>query len=52
MEMFIPRLFSYLLWLGIFVGPVFLVIVYDLIKRIGKLKAILIFVALVVLPSS
>jgi 4-amino-4-deoxy-L-arabinose transferase-like glycosyltransferase len=47
--MYIPRFFAYLLWLGLFIGPSGLIIIYDLWKRIGKAKLLVVLVGLVVL---
>lgn len=47
--MFIPRFFAYLMWLGLFIGPFFLIYVFDLWKRIGKMKFFMLLIGLVVL---
>ncbi|MFC1957679.1 ArnT family glycosyltransferase [Chloroflexota bacterium] len=45
----IPRLFAYLMWLGLFIGPFGLIFVYDLWKRIGNAKFFIILTGLVAL---
>jgi len=47
--MFIPRLFAYLLWLGLFVGPSCVIFLLDLWKKTGKTKFFMLFAALAVL---
>lgn len=47
--MFIPRLFSYLIWLGLFIGPSFMIFVFDLWQRIGKKRLIIVLTGLVAL---
>ena len=44
--MFMPRFFAYLLWLGLFIGPFFLVFIFDLWKRIGKMKFFMLLIGL------
>ncbi|MFH1383209.1 MAG: phospholipid carrier-dependent glycosyltransferase [Chloroflexota bacterium] len=44
---FLPHLFAYLLWLGLFIGPFFLIFVLDLWKRIGTIKSLTLIVGLV-----
>ncbi len=46
---FIPRIFAYLMYLGLFVGPFFLVLVPDLWRRIGKMRFFLLLGGLAVL---
>ncbi|MBM2824873.1 MAG: 2 protein [Dehalococcoidales bacterium] len=46
---FIPRLFAYLMYLGLFVGPFFLILVPDLWKRISKVRFLILLGGLAVL---
>lgn len=44
--MYIPRLFAYLLWLGLFIGPFCLVSLLDLWRKIGKKKFLILLICL------
>jgi len=44
--MFIPRFFAYLLWLGLFIGPFCLVFIFDLWRKIGRKKFLILFFGL------
>ncbi len=47
-EPLLPRFFAYLLWLGIFIGPAFLIVIFDITKRTGKSKTILLFIGVAI----
>ncbi len=47
--MFIPHFFAYLMWLGLFIGPFAVIFVFDLWKRIGKMKFFMLLIGIVAL---
>ena len=42
-ELYIPRFFAYLLWLGLFIGPSCMISILDLWKKAGKKKFLMLF---------
>jgi hypothetical protein len=46
--MLVSRFFAYILWLGLFIGPACLIFIYDLVKRTGIIKFVILLVALLV----
>lgn len=49
--LFIPRLFAYLIWLGLFLGPGGVVITLDLWQRLGKPRFLALLVGLLALTA-
>jgi 4-amino-4-deoxy-L-arabinose transferase-like glycosyltransferase len=46
---FVPRFFSYLLWLGLFTGPFCIISLFDLWKKAGTKKCLVLLSSLVIL---
>ncbi|MFC1901902.1 hypothetical protein ACFLX3_03135 [Chloroflexota bacterium] len=46
---FVPRFFAYLMWLGLFIGPSFVIFAFDLWRRVGKKRFLLLLLGLAAL---